>query len=83
MPRTRDRKALPSASAVRSTTITSSARTAASAPTGSFRIASHWSSAAERRERRAERRSGAITVGPVTIMMPPKTAELSQLRPAP
>ena len=49
---------------------------------GSFRMASHWSKVAGRRDSRAVRNSGAITVGPVTIMIPPKTAELDQLSPA-
>ena len=68
--------------AVFSAITTSNASTAARAPMGSFRMASHWSKVAGRRDSRAVRNSGAITVGPVTIMIPPNTAELDQLRPA-
>jgi hypothetical protein len=62
---------------------TENASTAASAPMGSLTIASHCSKAAGRLDRRAVRSKGAITIGPVTIMMPPKTVALSQLNPAP
>ena len=68
--------------AVFSAITTSKASTAASAPMGSFRIASHCNRVAGRRDSRAVRSSGAITVGPVTIMIPPKTAALDQLSPA-
>jgi len=64
------------------TRTTSKASTAASAPTGSLTIASHCRSCAGLRARRAWRKSGAITVGPVTIMMPPKTAAAAQSSPA-
>ena len=62
---------------------TENASTAANAPIGSFTIASHCSNAAGLRDNRAVRNSGAITVGPVTIMMPPKTVALSHDSPTP
>ena len=45
-------------------------------------MASHCSSTAGRRDSLACLSSGAITVGPVTIMMPPNTAAASQPSPA-
>ena len=52
------------------------------APIGSLTMASHCSNTDGRRASRACRRSGAITVGPVTIMIPPKTEAAAQPNPA-
>ncbi len=82
IPRAMSQIAVPMVSDVLRTSTTSKARTAARAPIGSLTIASHCSNCAGLRLSRACRNSGAITVGPVTIMIPPNTADEAQLSPA-
>ena len=57
--------------------------TASSAPIGSFTMPSHFRILRTRDGTRSVRSMGPITVGPVTIMIPPSSAEISQDRPAP